>query len=180
MTLDPSLVAGLRLGLAGILAISTWQKLRQAGEFRAAVAGYLGSGPLRRLPVAFASNTVLAAEAVVAIWLCAPGQSGGAYAAAGLFVGYALLMAALLVHGRTDVDCGCSWGVSRQPVSLGLVLRNLLLAALGWLAAEAGGEHRLTILGGAGAILTAAIVLSFYAIFTALLANASNLREARS
>lgn len=180
MTLDLSLVAGLRLGLAGILAISTWQKLRQASEFRAAVAGYLGPRFAGPLPIAFASTTVLAAEAVVAIWLCAPGQPGGAYAAAGLFVGYAVLMAALLVRGRTDVDCGCSWGVSRQPVSLGLVLRNLVLAALAWLAADGSGEHRLTVLDGAAAILTAAVLFSFYTVFTALLANASNLREARS
>lgn len=180
MTLEPSLVAGLRLGLAVILAIGAWQKLRQAGEFRAAVAGYLGPGFAGRLPTAFASTAVLAAEAAVATWLCAPGQPGGAYAAAGLFVGYAMLMAALLVRGRTDVDCGCSWGVSRQPVSLGLVLRNLMLAALAWLAAAGGVEHPLTLLDGAAALLTAAVLFAFYAVFTALLANASNLREARS
>ena len=50
--------------------------------------------------------------------------------AAALFVLFAAGMAINIRRGRTAIDCGCGRSQLRQPLHWGLVLRNLLLAAL--------------------------------------------------
>ncbi|WP_353227877.1 MauE/DoxX family redox-associated membrane protein [Novosphingobium sp.] len=50
--------------------------------------------------------------------------------AAALFVVFAAAMAINIVRGRRMIDCGCGRSQLRQPLSWGLVVRNLVLAAL--------------------------------------------------
>jgi hypothetical protein len=65
---------------------------------------------------------------IVAVALLLPGSSSAApFAAAGLLLVYTGAILINLVRGRTDIDCGCAGPARRQPLGVGLVVRNLVL-----------------------------------------------------
>jgi hypothetical protein len=123
--IDPVAALALRASLSLLLASAALAKLRDLRGFGAAVAGY------RLLPEALAAPAAavfVAAELALAagLWLApAPATLG----AAALFALYGLAIAANLARGRRDIDCGCGGPLGRQPLSAGLVVRNLVLAA---------------------------------------------------
>ena len=71
------------------------------------------------LEIAIASGLLFATTRVIAATL-----------GAALLCLYAIAMAINLYRGRRDLDCGCSFGGTRQSISELLVLRNVLLAVL--------------------------------------------------
>ena len=88
-------------------------------------------GDYRLLPealVPLAAAVLLGAEIAAVMCLLAPAAValGGALAAV-LFAIYAAAMAAVLVAGRGEIECGC--GGEGQTVSWGLVARNGVLTA---------------------------------------------------
>jgi uncharacterized protein (DUF58 family) len=50
--------------------------------------------------------------------------------AAALLMIFAAAMAINILRGRSHIDCGCGRSQLRQPLHWGMVVRNLLLAAL--------------------------------------------------
>ena len=100
-------------------------KAADAGRFEGVLADYdlapdWALRPLRRVLPA------LEIAAVVALCL-APFQAVGAALAGGLLLIYGAAMAAALLRGRTEIDCGC--GGPALPLGWSLVGRNLILAA---------------------------------------------------
>jgi hypothetical protein len=95
---------------------------------------------------------------------------GGALSIA-LLTAVTAAVAVNLARGHADIDCGCG-GLSQQPLSWGLVGRNVVLAAMAGLAMhdEAGRDFvwidYLTLLG---AVLA---VLGLYVSANQLMANA--------
>jgi hypothetical protein len=122
---DPATTGAVVGALALILFGAAWHKLAEPNAFLSALAAYrLVPGPLlepmaRALPFlefALGAGVLLPATRVAAL-----------AGTAALLVAYAAAIAVNLVRGRSYIDCGC--GGAAHPLSWGLVLRNLLLAA---------------------------------------------------
>ncbi|WP_051334993.1 MauE/DoxX family redox-associated membrane protein [Bradyrhizobium sp. Ai1a-2] len=109
-----------------VLARAVVEKLSAYGIFVANLRDY------RLLPDALApvaAPTLLAAELSATLCLLLPATSAvGAVIAASLFAVYALAMAAVLLAGRHEIECGC--GGEGQMVSGALVARNGVLVAI--------------------------------------------------
>ena len=131
----------LATGMAGaagaglVFAEAGLAKLRHRDVLPGVVANYrlLPEGAVD--PVAAALPWVeivlaLALLAGVAGALPAPVSAGAALLAAGLLVLFAGAIAINLRRGRSHIDCGCGRSQLRQPLNRGMVVRNLVLAAL--------------------------------------------------
>jgi len=87
------------------------------------------------------------------------------WAAAALFIVFAIAMALNLLRGRTHIDCGCFQSALRQPLEWRLVVRNVvlaLLAACSSLASDGGGWSRDV------ALMAVPAGITLYALYTAL------------
>jgi len=122
MTIDPVIATIVQYALAWLFLAAAAHKARDMVDFRNVVATY------RVLPdalVGAAAWSVVGAE--MAIGVGALLQQRIAFAgAAAVLSGYAAVMALNLRRGRRFIDCGC--GGAAQPLSLGLIVRNLVLA----------------------------------------------------
>jgi len=155
MPVDPVVDAAVRGGLALLFAAAAAHKLRDPRRFRGVVAAYALVPPAL---VTLASAALVAAELAIAGALVARRGAGLAGGAA-LLVLYAVALAANLVRGRRELDCGCVGIAGRAGISWWLVARNLVLAAL---AVAASGTpiarplvwvDALTVVGAVGALL---------------------------
>lgn len=125
--MDPVVALIVRGALALLFGAAAAHKLADPAGFRATLAAY------RLLParaVGAASVGVVGVEVALAGALLVPGAQAAALAgAAALLVAYGGAIAANLVRGRRDLDCGCLATGGRRPVSWWLVARNGALAA---------------------------------------------------
>jgi hypothetical protein len=126
---DPAIRLILRAGLGLLLATAAVHKLRDLESFRKALSAY------RLLPAALvpaASVAVPLLEAAAALLLACPGPSAtGGMLAAALMALYGAAMAANLMRGRRDLDCGCAGPAARRGIGWDLVIRNAVLAGAG-------------------------------------------------
>lgn len=120
--MDPLFSLIIRIGLGILFATAALAKLRKLRDFYAAVLAY------QLLPPRWAMNlaTILPwAEGTIAIGLVLD-VTVARILAAGFLLAYALAMTVNIRRGRRDIDCGC--GGAPQPLSIWLVIRNLILA----------------------------------------------------
>ena len=124
MSVDPVIAAIVQFGLGWLFLASGVQKLRRMEEFRGIVAMY------RLLPQRFVTTAAwFVAGVEVAVGLAVVlDQRAGFIAAAVVLAAYAAAMGINLARGRRFIDCGC--GGTRQPLSIGLVVRNVLLSLI--------------------------------------------------
>ncbi len=121
---DPLLQWIVALGLALLFAGAAWHKRSAPAHFRAQLGAYeLLPEPLLKPAAAMLPWLELATALGLVI---VPLRSGAGAAALILLLAYAAGMLVNLLRGRRDIDCGC--GGPAQPLSYGLVLRNLILA----------------------------------------------------
>lgn len=132
---DPTAAVFASLFLALVLIAAAIPKLQRQDEFQGVVANY------RLLP-----SYLVAPFARLLPWMelaCAAGlvivpmREIAAWAAAGLFLLFALALAINVGRGRTHIDCGCT----RRPTSMSRigmfhVLRAIALAAVSLYAAS--------------------------------------------
>jgi hypothetical protein len=178
MALDPVVGGILWLGLSLLFLGAALHKLRDAAGFRAALAGY--ELVPRRL-LAPAALALALAEAAAGAGLLLPSLRSLALGLALiLLAAYTAAIGANLLRGRREIDCGCAGPAARQPLSEGLVLRNLALA----LAAGAGllpvAERPLQWLDVGTIALGAAACTALYRACDRLLANQARLRGLRA
>jgi hypothetical protein len=92
---------------------------------------------------------------------------------AALLAFYAVAMGVNLIRGNTLLDCGCSIGSQRQPVTWTLVARNVAMAIAALVLVLPSAPRSLELLDiaslGGGVLLCAA----FYATANVLIANSS-------
>ncbi|NJN51335.1 MAG: DoxX family membrane protein [Gammaproteobacteria bacterium] len=128
MTIDPVIVVIARLAIGWLFLFGALHKLRDVTNFKGVLAAY------RLLPAAtvgFIAWSVALAE--VAIGIAALLQLQFAFiAAAAVLACYAVAMTVNVVRGRRFIDCGC--GGDAQPITWGLIVRNLLLVGFCGLA----------------------------------------------
>lgn len=114
-------------------------------------------------------------EALSVLALAVPASRPlGGLAAAALFAGYGLLMAAALTRGRSHIDCGC--GGPPQIVSGFTLGRNAVLAVLG-LAVAALPVAAVTPVEAAATIAAALMVAAIYAVIEKLASHLPNIRK---
>lgn len=123
----------VRLAFAMLFASALAHKLLGWSAFEATLRRYLQgfdhtSGLSLVRPVAV---LVVAAESGV-LALCVGSSNGPLMAGVigGVLLAYGGAMLINLTRGNALLDCGCSWGQVRQPVSYALVARNVGLALL--------------------------------------------------
>ncbi|MBM3394100.1 MAG: methylamine utilization protein MauE [Betaproteobacteria bacterium] len=122
---DP-VAAGIIVGaMVLILLGAAWHKFSEPNAFLAALAGY------RIAPdasLSMLSRIIPGIEIALAGALLLPVTRMWALrGAAILMAAYAIAIAVNLLRGRSYIDCGC--GGTAHPLSWGLVLRNIVLAA---------------------------------------------------
>ena len=129
--------------------------------------------------VAPAAAVVIALEAFVtlAIWW-PPLRAAAAVTGLLLLTGYALAIALNLVRGRREIDCGCSFGGTGEPLSWALPLRNAVLALV-CVTAGLPPSGPLPGLGLVVALPAAAALALCYRTWGALLANRPQLLRLR-
>jgi len=136
-------------GLTGVQQLRHYQRSWLRGDVIAGVtvAAYL-------VPQVMAYAGVAGVPPVAGLW-----------AAAALFIVFAIAMALNLLRGRTHIDCGCFQSALRQPLEWRLVVRNVvlaLLAACSSLASDGGGWSRDV------ALMAVPAGITLYALYTAL------------
>ena len=158
----------LRIILAATFAMASLHKFRDMDQFREILISY-------RLPLGPAApvlaNAIPVFELIVAISLIViPGYISGA-AALCLLLAYSSAIALNLQRGRTDLDCGCSGPAHRQPIGLGLLLRNALLAAMAALTMLPTSARMQVWLDAIPILLGAFVSIALIAGFEAALRN---------
>lgn len=143
ITVDPVLSWVARLLLAAVFATAAAAKLAEAGPFEGIVRNY------RILPetlVAPFARALPFAELAVALGLLfEPTRAVAAVACGLLLLAFAFAMAVNIRRGRTDIDCGCFVGHSRQRIGWSLVLRNVVLLGVAGLALATPGARELLL-----------------------------------
>ncbi|MCO8591968.1 MauE/DoxX family redox-associated membrane protein [Burkholderia multivorans] len=115
MTIDPVLASSAQAGAAAVVLLGAVAKLRAPVAFRDALAGY------RLLPDALVAPAALAiplAEALGSAALLFPDtRTAAAIGLIALLLAFAAALAANILRGRTDIDCGCTGfaGVRAMP-----------------------------------------------------------------
>jgi Methylamine utilisation protein MauE len=125
---DPAALWAARLALAAVFALAAVTKLRAFDEFIGVVHNYRVLPDVLVRPVAYGLPPL---EAAIAIGLLtAPTRTPAAIGAAALLVAFSLAMAANLLRGRVEIDCGCFASALKQRIGWSLVARNLVLIGL--------------------------------------------------
>ena len=159
--------------LALLFAQAAWHKVVQFQQFQAILADYRVLPAWVVKPAAFLLPLV---EAMVAImWATQSMLQVAAILSMSLLLMYCVAVGVNLYRGRAHISCGCGLG-SEQPLSVGIVVRNVLLAvlALAGLVVEPTGvlvwfDYAVIILASLaiGAALAASSVLMSNAARTA-------------
>jgi hypothetical protein len=125
LSIDPVLGLASRFLATLVFGAAALHKVRAPREFATVLRNY------RLLPDGLVEATtvlVICVEtfAALGIWWADMRREAAACAMA-LLVVYSLAILANLSRGRREIDCGCSFGGSGQPLSPALLARNALL-----------------------------------------------------
>ncbi|MDE2851383.1 MAG: hypothetical protein OYL92_17355 [Acidobacteriota bacterium] len=182
--IDPVVQIAARVLLTLLFLGTAVHKMRDLRTTATITSSYLRSFSLPGSPVLATVVTAgLVAAELAAAGLCAFYPSGAAAAGlvAGLLGVYALGMSVSIARGIAPEDCGCSWaGTSAQPAGWALVLRNLVLIAVGLLLAPQAATRPLDVADYAGAFSLGLFAIAMYATADVLIANHGLLREGTS
>jgi len=173
MHLDPVYSLVIRLGFALLFSDALVHKLVNWSAFKATLDKYLmGIGAIpASLATPIAAFVVASETCVVA--LCVRSSSGALITSVLVCVLllYGTAMLVNLVRGNVLLDCGCSWGATRQPIHSALVARNAGLALVAVplvLPIDSRSLGPMDVVTLCAAVLTVAIL---YAALNQLLTN---------
>jgi uncharacterized membrane protein YphA (DoxX/SURF4 family) len=122
MIVGPVAATIVRLALGWLFVAAATHKLNDMADFGSVLGTY------RIVPerlVSMAAWLVTAVELAVGVGLVVHSRVA-AIGAAALLIGYGAAIGVNLARGRRAIDCGC--GGAPQPLSVALVVRNVLLA----------------------------------------------------
>lgn len=135
MTVSGELTAvlqGLGVGvLLVVFASALWHKFRSMVRFQAVLGAYRLVSERWTAPMSW---TLVGMEAAALVGLVVQPSVGAALALVLLMIYTAAIMAVIL-QGRTDVDCGC--GDTPTPINGWLILRNAGLIAIAFACLDA-------------------------------------------
>jgi hypothetical protein len=155
---DPVAIGAVIGALALVVFAAALHKLAQPDWFAGALSGYRLLPP-RAVPVT--ARALPVAEIALGIGILLPVTRVPAlFGLAALLSLYALAMAINLGRGRRDIDCGC--GGAAHPLSWGLAVRNVVLAAAALMAARPMVERSMEWTDALTLVLA---VLAFYGMY---------------
>jgi hypothetical protein len=174
---DPVFVWVAQALVAFVFAGAALHKLRAPREFVATLRNYRVL-PDAVVPIAASAAGLGELFVVVGVWLPSL-RSGATLAAATLLVVYSAAIGWNLARGRRDIDCGCTWGNSAQPLSGWLLVRNAALLVTCGIAGGETGSRAAGAIDLAVALAGVAVLALCYRAFETLLANAPAVRRLR-
>lgn len=177
--IDPVVPLAVRCAFVALFAAALVHKLRAPGPFANAVQGYVGllwpDKSVRYSVIVAIALSVGAIEASLLVLLLLPVQpEWQAASCATVLLSYSLLMGWSILRGH-QIDCGCSFGATRQRVGRGTVFRNLALAAGTTLMFVPSNNRTLTVADFTIVVALLTVAALVYQIVNQLLANAGNL-----
>lgn len=169
MMIDQGIQFAVAIFLLLFFAGSAYHKLQNFSGFKGTMEGY---GIVPSTLVSPIAAILVAAEFAAALLAVLPGyQSVGALVAIALLGMYALVMGIAMMRGLTGVDCGCSWGGSKEsaPLSAPLIARNFVLILLAALAVMPGAMREIYWVDWITAFMASGAVLLMYQAFESLI-----------
>lgn len=134
--INPMLQASILLFLAVMFGLALVHKIRDFRGFILILNSYFDAIPfLHKTFIFLLALVVIAWEvsiliaALLALFLPSAIPVAG-FLSAVLLTVYAAAIAANILRGNVLLDCGCSWGEGKAPVSFLLVGRDMILASL--------------------------------------------------
>jgi len=128
VSVDPVIVAIVRLLLAALFASAAWHKVADLASFRIVLHDYQVLPPALVTPA-----TALFVTTEIALaggFVCPASARLSAWVAMALLASYGVAIALNLARGRRTLECGCAPSVYRQPLSEWLLLRNAALIGI--------------------------------------------------
>jgi hypothetical protein len=176
---DPIIPLVARCAFIALFTAALVHKLRARELFAEAVRGYVSLLGARaaarpRLVASLARLVLILETGLIALLLSPAPPHWSAAACAAVLLGYGGLMAWSMALGHR-VECGCSFGATRQRVGWAAVMRNAALtagAALMLLPSDARPFAAADFLGVVAMLTIAALV---YQVVNQLLVNADTL-----
>ena len=169
MVIDPAISLATALSIAALLAAAAVHKAAAFREFVATVQNYQLIFPTAA-PI-FAA-VLIAAELSIAGAMVAPTtRAVAAFGAAAIFTLYGAAIATNILRGRSEIDCGCSFGAASDRLTPTLVLRNTLLAVASIAAGAPIATRSLGMFDFAFVGLSVVAASSLYLAFEALRSN---------
>lgn len=171
MAIDPAISVALGFSLGLLFAASAAHKALGLREFEGVLRNYR---VLPSIAVPAAVISIIAFEAATALLVLLPStRAAGALAAAAILLVYAAAIAVNIMRGRTEIDCGCSFGTPADRLSSGLLARNGVLIAAALVAAAPAAQRPLTAPDFMAIALFVPTAAAFYLSFEAIRANAA-------
>jgi uncharacterized membrane protein YphA (DoxX/SURF4 family) len=168
---DPVTVGTLIGALALVMFAAAWHKFSEPDTFAGALTAY------RLLPqqtVNVVARALPVLEVLIGACILLPAtRTPALIALTALVLLYATAIGFNLVRGRRDIDCGC--GGESHPLSWGLVLRNLVLAAAALIASRPTLERSMDWMDALTLVLGVLAFYAFYLMADELLRQASRL-----
>lgn len=147
MSLDPVIGATIRLFMAVLFGAAATHKLVDFGRFVLTLRRYVAGVVSLEMGAPWLACGIIAVEIGIVVACVTPmWRVPAALSASLVLLVYAGAMLVNLRRGNLLLDCGCAWGEGRQPVSAGLVMRNIVLASLGLLIIAPVVDRSLTAL----------------------------------
>jgi len=168
MSADPVLTMTASSTLAVVFAASAWTKFADLGNFEAAVANYELLPEAVVKPFARALPMVEAAGAIGLVM--APTRLASALVLLGLLATFTAAIAANLIRGRRDLDCGCFGPALKQRLSAWLIVRNATLCAAASIDLLPAAARNPTALDWSTVVFAAAGLVLTYAAANFLIA----------
>jgi hypothetical protein len=123
--IDPVIELTFRVGLALLFAAAACHKMSDRARFGAALRAY---GLLPLWLASLVARLLPLVEAFIAIGLLHPlTRRAATFGAISTLVLYTGAIAANLLRGRREIDCGCFASSARAPLSGWLLARNAIL-----------------------------------------------------
>jgi uncharacterized membrane protein YphA (DoxX/SURF4 family) len=179
--LDPVVATLLRFCFGLLFAVAALHKLFDFGAFSITLRKYLDGMHLSQelRATRAVGSVVLASEFALAMAFALPAVTRvAALGAATLLVTYAAAMYVNVRRGNVLLDCGCSWGAQRQPLTAALVVRNVALALLALAMMLPTAARPLSLIDLISILAAAGGLAVIYSAVNLLLA-AGTAREAR-
>lgn len=174
--IDPLITLIISTSLALLFFMAARHKMSNLNQFEAQLGAY------ELLPAALVSPAArllpIVEMAVVFLILIPITRSFAAFLAVVLLTTYALAMAANLMRGRKDIDCGC--GGQPQVLSAWLLLRNVVLVAGSSLLLVPGNGYAIAWRELPLLFLMTALLAMIYLLVEQLVRNQSNLTNRSS
>jgi uncharacterized membrane protein YphA (DoxX/SURF4 family) len=170
---DPLLVITARAFLGMLFLSAALHKAAHYAHFKAAMTAY-ELFPARFSP--WIAAPLLASELTTGLWLLSGISIRFVAAGAMLISGvYFVAMAANLMRGKTDVDCGCSFSRRKGRLSSWHLLRNGVLIGIAALLSLPQTDRVLHAFDGVQLVAAVAVLALVYLSTDSLLSNRSRL-----